>query len=528
MQKSYFGIDFGTTNTAVVQMLVDDYGTKIVNCGEGDLPFSSLLAINKTDGTVLFGRQVKAKRQQLSRDHYIFSSFKSKLGKDEVKTIAGKQYTPTDITAMFLAGIKNYLKYNMDLDLTEATFAIPVEFNAVQRRELRKAAWAAGIRVNKFISESTAAYMRNIELVKGLSNVAVFDWGGGTLDVSILEIEKMNQKKFLIERAVHGLKLGGDDIDKLLAKKVHSDIAANSDIGDYDEMSDKDRDEIVKKCEDAKIALSDDDFYRIQLIDYGEQGVVRYPLELERFSEMIKPQIDNVVKTLYEAIKRAQISVAQLDAIIMVGGSSEMQTIQEMMSELFERKNIKMVYPEKMQWSVAVGAAMVDASDTNYRLNQSVGVILSDDTFFPILEKDTVVPCQINELRFGVVEETTDAHFIISDDNGNTLNIVNVPVKGFTAEGIALNASIDEDMIANIHLKSTYMGQEFRNIEIHKLAFYYDLKDINITAKDEHSNKVLNFHKKDPQNCSYPGCSASATRGRYCQYHYNWEHADSK
>lgn len=525
MQKNYFGIDFGTTNTSVVHLLVDEYGTKMVNCSEDEMPFPSLLAIHKKDGTMLFGRQVKIKRQQLSNDYYIVSSFKTKLGKDEEIIVAGKKYTPTDITALFLKSIKNYIEANMGLNIKEATFAIPIEFTSIQRKELKKAAEAAGIRVNKFISESTAAYMQNIELVKGLSKIAVFDWGGGTLDISILEIEK----NILKELVVHGKKLGGDDIDKLLAKKVHADIASkNNNIDDYEDISDKDKDNIIAKCENAKIELSDDNFTRFQLIDYCVPGVFTFGLDLERFKGIIEKQIEDAVTALYEAVKKAQISIAQLDAIIMVGGSCEMQPIQEIMANLFEKKNIKIIYPEKMQWSVAAGAALIEKSYTKYRLNQFIGVILSDDSFYPVIEKDSAVPCEINNLRFGVVEETTDAHFIISDEHFNTLKIVNVPIKGFTVEGISLNAYIDEDMIANIILQSTHMGlQKKQKIEVHKLSFYYDLTNMD-KLREFKKGRETNSKKKDHKMCSFMNCTAKATRGRYCDHHYSWERADSK
>lgn len=526
MQRSYFGIDFGTTNAAVIQLLVDEYGTKTVYCSEDDKPFSSLLAINKNNGTVLFGRQVKAKRQQLSKDYYIFSSFKSKLGTDEEFPVAGKKYTPTEITALFLKGIKEYLHTNMGLDIKEATFAIPVDFNPVQRRELKKAAESAGIKVNKFISESTAAYMRNRDLVKGFSKVAVFDWGGGTLDISILEIEN----NILRELAVHGRKLGGDDIDKLLAKKVHGGIASKIGIGDYHDMSDKDRDTIIDRSEQAKIDLSSDDYTRIQLTDYGIPGIFNYPLELSIFKETIQPQIDDALATLYEALNKAHISPAQLDAIIMVGGSCEMQPIQEIMAELFERKNIKIIYPDHGEWSVAVGAAMVDRSNTKYKLNHSLGVILSDenDTFFSVLHKDQAVPCQIDELRFGVIEETSDAHFIFTDEQKNTLKIVNVPVKGFTAEGLSLNAEINEDMIAKITLQSTHMGPIKRTVEINKLSFYYDLNEIEKAKGNETPSRMSEGSINVPKICSYPNCNDIATRGGYCEHHFNWERANSK
>jgi molecular chaperone DnaK len=408
MQRNHFGIDFGTTNTAVVQYRVDEKGTKLEYCSEDMMPFPSLLAISKKDSSVLFGRQVKARRQQLSRDYHIFASFKSQLGQDEVYKVNGKEYTPTDITALYLKSIKDYIKSNMELELDEATFAIPVDFTPLQRKELRKAATSVGIKINKFVSESTAAYMRSIDLVKGLSKVAVFDWGGGTLDISVLSVEKNR----LMELAVHGKKLGGDDIDKILARKIHADIASKISVGVYDDISDADKDMIIAESERAKIVLSDDDFYRVLLNDYVLPGSVRIPLELERFKEIIRPQIDDAVATLYEAIKKANISVAQLDGIIMVGGSCEIQPLQEIMEELFEKKNIKLIFPEDMQWSVAVGAAKIEISDTNYKLNQSLGVILSDETFYPVIEKDSPVPFKTDEIRFGVVEETNDAHFI--------------------------------------------------------------------------------------------------------------------
>lgn len=314
-QRSYFGIDFGTTNTAVVYLLVDEYGVKITNCSEDNMPFSSLLAIHKKNGTILFGRQVKIKRHQLSQDYYIFSSFKSMLGKDESFLIAGKKYTPTNITSIFLMSIKKYVKANMNLDINEAVIAIPNDYTPIQRKELKIAAEAAGIKVNKFISESTAAYIHDMNSLKGLSKVAVFDWGGGTLDISILEVEK----NILKELATYGAKLGGDDIDKILAKKIHANIVSNSSIGNYDDMPNRDKDHIIEKCENAKIKLSDEDYDKFQLIDYGLPGVVRITLEYKEFEEIIRPQVEKALKILFEAVEKAGISVAQLDAIIMAG-----------------------------------------------------------------------------------------------------------------------------------------------------------------------------------------------------------------
>ncbi len=294
-------------------------------------------------------------------------------------------------------------------------------------------------------------------------------------------------------------------------------------------MSGKDKDNLLAKCEEAKIVLSTEDYHRIQLIDYGMEGVARVPLELTQFKEIIQPQIEQAVATLYEAAKKAQISVAQLDGIIMVGGSCEMQPIQEVMAELFEKKNIKVIYPEQMQWSVATGAALVEANNLNYRLSQSIGVILSDDSFFPILQKGTVVPwCTSSEIKFGVVEETTDAHFIFSDEQLNTFDSANVPVKGFTTEGISLHAQVDNEMIANFTLQSTYMGQRHkRNVEINKIGFYYDLTDIEKPVENISSFSGNNTIGT-AETCMFAGCTERAILRGFCSDHYKWERAESK
>jgi molecular chaperone DnaK len=344
--EKFFGIDFGTTNTAVFLLDVDEHGIRPVYYGEDEMPFSSTIAIHKKNGSVLIGRQVKLNRQQLSKDYQIFSSIKSMLGKPTEYIVAGKTYTPVDIIALFLEQIKKKIQIDYGTVIEQATFAIPVDFTPLQRIELKQAAQMAGIKVNGLISESTASYMQSVEALKGFSKVAVFDWGGGTLDISILEVEN----KELRELAISGINLGGDDIDKILARKLHADIAAKHPIGSFDDISDKDKEQILYRCEQAKINLSGNDFTRILLSDYVIPSVIRIPLELDRFEEIILPHLEKAIETLENTVRKAGISVAQLDAILVVGGSSEMKPLQKIMYERYEKRNIKVVYPDKMQW----------------------------------------------------------------------------------------------------------------------------------------------------------------------------------
>ncbi len=311
-------------------------------------------------------------------------------------------------------------------------------------------------------------------------------------------------------------------------------------IGDFDDMSNADKDQIIEKCENAKISLSDEDYEKFQLIDYGSKGVKRFTITYEMFKEIIQPQIEEAIKTLLTAVDKAGTSLAQLNAIIMVGGSCKMRPIQKAM-ELFEIKNIKIIYPKNMQhmqWVVSMGAAKVGKYNTSYRMSHSIGVILSDDEFLPIIEKGSAIPYKVDEIRFGVVEETMDAHFIITDEQKRQLKIVNVPVKGFTTEGISLNAEIDENMIANITLKSTYMGNHAkRSIEIQNLSFYYDFNiDYTIKTKEPGANKwnqidlggsetATNGTNIAFKKCLY--CDLEATHGNFCRDHYKYERVES-
>lgn len=225
MQKTHIGIDFGTTNTAVVGMMVDEKGSTpkhIILSEDGDLPFSSIVAIPKSDEyDYLFGRSVKKCRLELSKTHHIVTSIKSFLNdQSEIVTNDGKRFSSTQITTMFLNYVKTFIRKKYDVDITEATFSFPVDFKQEARKALRNAAEQSGITVNGFISESTAAYIANREQSRAYSKVLVLDWGGGTLDISLLKC--VDNK--LYELSVMGEKIGGDDIDKLLSENIHSKL----------------------------------------------------------------------------------------------------------------------------------------------------------------------------------------------------------------------------------------------------------------------------------------------------------------
>lgn len=170
-----FGIDFGTTNTAVIECLFTEHGMTTTKHGENDQPFPSLVALHGKKPP-LFGMEVKKCRSQLKADGYvIISSFKSILGRKSFISVGDKRYSPIDVTSLFLKYIKERIELKSGSKLENAVIAIPVDFKPNQRNALREAARLAGITVQSFVSEPTAAYIHCRKEIAGASNVAIFD-----------------------------------------------------------------------------------------------------------------------------------------------------------------------------------------------------------------------------------------------------------------------------------------------------------------------------------------------------------------
>lgn len=177
--KYYFGIDFGTTNSATVGYVVMDEKPEMVKYGDEEgRPIPSVVAIDRTTGNVFTGRDAWDKKMELSESCEYIPSVKTILDTEQVKTIAGREWTAVDVASEVFKQLKVNVKNRTGIDMEEATVAIPVGFSASKRAKLREAAEKAGIRVRSFISEPTAAFFANYNELKSSSIVAVFDWGG--------------------------------------------------------------------------------------------------------------------------------------------------------------------------------------------------------------------------------------------------------------------------------------------------------------------------------------------------------------
>lgn len=472
----YYGIDFGTTNTSVYLYNYDQnrgsietgYGTD----GKDLTPFSSCIAISKTvENDLKFGRDVKEKINEYAEDYKIITSFKSLLGTDSEIVVNGVRYNGIKLAALFLNHVKETVK-SIRPDFNEAVFSIPVDFSAKARTDLLNAAETVGIKVKGFVSESSAAYISKVKDIKAFSKVMVIDFGGGTLDLSILNL-KHNK---IFEDAVYGIKFGGDDIDKELALRIMPKIFPGV---SFEELVSRKKDKLMNEIERMKIEFSLYDDYTITL---GE-GSRPVDIDYNTFSDIITPLItQNVLNSILKVMKMANVSSENIDAVILAGGSSGLRPFAEIMLSLFGRE--KIIFDDennRYQWMVAKGAAITSAIDCDFRLGDDICILLSDGTTYPILKKDiNKVGDKIEPISFSLTTDSYDAHFIFTDSTGkNRYAAISVNAKGYIDEKFDLSVEIGRDQIARVVIKNDYIGNGYQvQHEINKLRFYYDLKDV--------------------------------------------------
>ena len=342
----WIGIDFGTTNSAAISFV--DEGHSIGRFEHGDdqgTPFPSIVGINKHTGEVITGRDAKNRRIELSENYEFFTSIKSIIDENEVYSIAGKKWTPVALATEILKGLRVEIE-RKNVKPDSVVMAVPVGFSPKKKMKLREAAQNAGMAIETFISEPTAALVSNYAKMRMFKNVAVFDWGGGTLDVAILHIESGRVE----EIATSGMNLAGDNIDKKIAEQMHIKYCRMKNVAkSFDEVNGRSRDRLIVKSEAAKIALSEgSEIESIMVPGYDNNGVFRYSIEYELFVELVQPEVDEALNCLNRAINKANLNKTNIDAVLCVGGSSRLKPFREQLIGIFGEE--KVIYPEKVMW----------------------------------------------------------------------------------------------------------------------------------------------------------------------------------
>ena len=403
------GIDLGTTNSCMAYM--ENGKAMIIPNGEGNKTTPSVVAFNQ-DGKRLVGEN--AKRQAVTNPGNTISSIKREMGTSYRKTINGKAYSPQEISAMVLQKLKIDAEAYLQEKVTEAVITVPAYFNDAQRQATKDAGRIAGLEVKRIINEPTAA-----ALAYGLENsygqkVMVFDLGGGTFDVSIIEIGNGVIEVLSTSGDNH---LGGDDFNDCVAKYIVEEFKR---VGGIDLTHDQVAMQRINEAgEKAKIELSTmvTTIINLPFITNTNMGPKNLEIELTRakFNDLTRSLVDRIVIPMQNALNDARLTPEELNKIILVGGSSRIPSVQEKIKEITGKEPSKSLNPDEC---VALGASIQggklsgDVSTTgnfDVLLLDVTPLTLSIETVggvaTPLIERNTTIPTSHSQIF------TTSANF---------------------------------------------------------------------------------------------------------------------
>ena len=343
------GIDLGTTNSCVSVMEGKD--VKVITNPEGNRTTPSVVSFK--DGEIIVGDA--AKRQAATNKNTI-ASIKRKMGTDEKVDVDGKKYSPQEISAMILQYMKKYAEGYLGEPVTKAVITVPAYFNDAQRQATKDAGKIAGLEVERIINEPTAAALAfGIDKTDKEQKVLVFDLGGGTFDVSVLDLA---DGTFEVLATAGDNHLGGDDFDAVIVnwmveqfKNEHHGIDLSK-----DRMS---MQRLKEAAEKAKKDLSSMVSTHISLpfISADESGPLHFDADLSRanFDKMTKHLVDRTVGPVRQALKDADLTPADIDQVLLVGGSTRIPAVQEAVKAELGKEPNKSVNPDEV---VSMGAAI--------------------------------------------------------------------------------------------------------------------------------------------------------------------------
>ena len=342
------GIDLGTTNSCVA--VLEGGEPVVIPNPEGSRTTPSVVAFK--NGERMVGQV--AKRQAITNPDNTVSSIKREMGSDYRRTIEGKSYTPQEISAMILQKLKQDAEAYLGEKVTDAVITVPAYFSDSQRQATKDAGKIAGLNVLRIINEPTAAALAYGMDKENNQKILIYDLGGGTFDVSILEI---GDGVFEVLATAGNNRLGGDDFDDRLINYIAEEFKKSHGIDLRNDRMAKQR--LKEAAEKAKIELSGMASANVNLpfITMDANGPVHLDMNITRakFNELISDLLDKTKTCVQQALHDAGLKTSQIDKVILVGGSTRVPAVQDLVKNITGKEPFKGINPDEC---VAIGAAI--------------------------------------------------------------------------------------------------------------------------------------------------------------------------